>query len=288
MATDRLQGWLILGLIVAVCLSIAWTTQDLQTPLAAPPSIPLAPGLSVAITLIIAVTAANLFHQGYWQRIWSARDDNALKTGSLWAAIITVIIIAVIGSLGMLTVMLGKDPGQPPAPFFVLIGSTSPWLAAIVMVLATALVASSIDSLQNALASLLVTFRQQTGVTSVRQARWLTVLLMIPVFLVALEGISVLRIFLVADLLCATAVIPVLLGFWKKMTPLSAIAGCIAGLIGAVVPGWIETGDWMTGLLLASFPNNTPTLGPFAGALLGSSIATLLVAYGSSPGKRAH
>jgi Na+/proline symporter len=288
MATDRLQGWLILGLIVAVCVSIAWATYDLQTPLAAPPSIPLASGLSVAITLIIAVTAANLFHQGYWQRIWSARDDNALKTGSLWAAIITVIIIAVIGSLGMLTVMLGKDPGQPPAPFFVLIGGTSPWLAAIVMVLATALVASSIDSLQNALASLLVTFRQQTGGTSIRQARWLTVLLMIPVFLVALEGISVLRIFLVADLLCATAVIPVLLGFWKRMTPLSAIAGCTAGLIGSVVPGWIETGDWMTGLLLASFPNNTPTLGPFAGALLGSSIATLLVAYGSSPAKRAH
>jgi Na+/proline symporter len=97
-----------------------------------------------------------------------------------------------------------------------------------------------------------------------------------------------LRNFLVADLLCATAVIPVLLGFWKRMTPLSAIAGCTAGLIGSVVPGWIETGDWMTGLLLASFPNNTPTLGPFAGALLGSSIATLLVAYGSSPAKRAH
>jgi Na+/proline symporter len=109
---------------------------------------------------------------------------------------------------------------------------------------------------------------------------------MIPVFLVALEGISVLRIFLVADLLCATAVIPVLLGFWKKMTPLSAIAGCIAGLFGAVVPGWIETGDWMAGLLLASFPNSTPTLGPFAGAMAASAVVTLLVAYGSSAQKR--
>jgi Na+/proline symporter len=134
----------------------------------------------------------------------------------------------------------------------------------------------------------LVTFRQQTGSTSIPQARWLTVLLMIPVFLVALEGVSVLRIFLVADLLCATAVIPVLLGFWKRMTPFSAIAGCIAGLIGAVVPGWIETDNWKTGLLLASFPNNTPTLGPFAGALLASAIATLLVAYWTSPAKRAH
>lgn len=286
MATDRLQGWLVLGLIVAVCVSIAWSTQALPTPLSAPPSIPLVPGLGVALTLIIAVAAANLFHQGYWQRIWSARDDRALKTGSLWAAIITMIVIATVGGLGMLTVMLGKDPGQPPAPFFVLIGNTSPWLAAIVMVLATALVASSVDSLQNALASLLVTFRNQAGGSSLRQARWLTVLLMVPVFLVALEGISVLRIFLVADLLCATAVIPVLFGFWKKMTPLSAITGCIAGLIGAVVPGWIETGDWMAGLLLASFPNSTPTLGPFAGSLLASAVATLVVAYGSSAAKR--
>jgi len=87
-------------------------------------------------------------------------------------------------------------------------------------------------------------------------------------------------------LLCATAVVPVLLGFWKRMTPLSAITGCVAGLVGAVVPGWIETGDWMGGLLLASFPNNTPTLGPFAGALLASTMATLVVAFGSSAAKR--
>ena len=286
MATDRLQGWLILGLILAVCISIAWTTQELHTPLSAPPSIPLLSGIGVALTLIIAVTAANLFHQGYWQRIWSAQDNRALKTGSLWAAIITMIIIAVVGGLGMLTVMLGKNPGQPPAPFFVLIGNTSPWLAAIVMVLATALVASSVDSLQNALASLLVTFQHQVGGTSIRQARWLTVLLMIPVFFIALEGFSVLRIFLVADLLCATAFIPVLFGLWKKMTPLSAIAGSIAGLLGAVVPGWIETGDWTAGLLLASFPNSTPTLGPFAGAILASAVTTFVLAYGSTSSER--
>lgn len=286
MATDRLQGWLVLGLVLTVCASIALYTLESPTPLSATPSIPLAPGLGVALTLVIAVAAANLFHQGYWQRIWSARDDRALKSGSLWAAIITMVVIATVGGLGMLTVMLGKNPGQPPAPFFVLIGDTSPWLGAIVMVLATALVASSVDSLQNALASLLVTFSHKTGSTSILHARWLTVVLMVPVFLVALQGVSVLRIFLVADLLCATAVVPVLLGFWKRMTPLSAMTGCVAGLVGAVVPGWIETGDWMAGLLLASFPNNTPTLSPFAGALLASTIATLIVAYGSNAAKR--
>lgn len=286
MATDRLQGWLVLGLVLTVCASIALYTFESPTPLSAPPAIPLAPGLGVALTLVIAVAAANLFHQGYWQRIWSAQDDRALKTGSLWAALITMVVIAMVGGLGMLTMMLGQNPGQPPAPFFVLIGHTSPMLAATVMVLATALVASSVDSLQNALASLLVTFRHQNGSTSILQARWLTVLLMLPVFGVALQGVSVLRIFLVADLLCATAVVPVLLGFWKRMTPLSAITGCVAGLVGAVVPGWIETGNWMAGLLLASFPNNTPTLGPFAGALLASTLATLMVAFGPGTTKR--
>ncbi len=56
---------------------------------------------------------------------------------------------------------------------------------------------------------LAVTEKQGLSIVS---ARWFTVLLMIPVVLVALQGISVLRLFLIADLLCATAVLPVLMG----------------------------------------------------------------------------
>lgn len=278
LATDRLQGILVLALIALVCASLAWSSQGAPIELRPMPTAPVSQGLGVALTLIIAVTAANLFHQGYWQRIWSARDDQTLKVGSAWAALLTTLVILLVGGMGILAVMMGKPLGTPPAPFFALVHDSSPWMAALVILLATALVASSIDSLQNALASLIVTCRPNPGAGSIRSARWLTVVLMVPVVLVALEGISVLRIFLIADLLCATAIVPTLMGLWKRMTPLGAMAGCIAGLLGAVAPGWIESGQWVSGVVQATFPDNTPTLAPFVGALLASALVAMAVA----------
>jgi Na+/proline symporter len=102
---------------------------------------------------------------------------------------------------------------------------------------------------------------------------------MVPVLLVALQGHSVLRLFLIADLLCATAVVPVLLGLWSRMTPRAAVLGCLAGLVGAVLPGWLDTGSVAQGLLAASFPTNVPTLAPFVGALLVSSLVCVGTAF---------
>jgi hypothetical protein len=149
------------------------------------------------------------------------------------------------------------------------------WLTIPALVLALTLVASSVDTLQNAIASLAVTEKSGLSLTS---ARWITVLLMLPVVLIALQGISVLRLFLIADLLCATAVVPVLLGLWSRMGSSAAIAGCLAGLLGAVLPGWVSGGSLSAGLLAASFPGAIPTLAPFLGALLASTLVSLMIA----------
>jgi len=143
-------------------------------------------------------------------------------------------------------------------------------------------VASSVDTLQNALASLAVTEKQGLSLTS---ARWFTCLLMIPVVLIALQGYSVLRLFLIADLLCATAVIPVLLGLWSRMTTPAAVAGALAGLVGAVLPGAVSTGSMMAGLEAASFPGGIPTLAPYLGALCASTLVSVAVAL-VAPKKR--
>jgi Na+/proline symporter len=95
---------------------------------------------------------------------------------------------------------------------------------------------------------------------------------------VSLQGYSVLRLFLIADLLCATAVVPVLMGLWSRTGPLAAVAGCVAGLVGAVVPGWWASGSLWAGIVAASFPSSIPTLGPFLGALIASTV----VCYGLS------
>jgi Na+/proline symporter len=232
--------------------------------------------LSVALTLVIAVTAANIFHQGYWQRIWSARDDRQLRRGAWLGGLLSIPVILVVGALGMLCMALGKNPGSPPIPFFALLNQAPAWLTLPALLLAVALVASSVDTLQSAIASLVVTARPNVSLTA---ARWVTVLLMVPVVLVSLQGLSVLRLFLIADLLCATAVVPVLLGLWQRMTPTAAVMGCLAGLLGAVLPGWASGGHIGAGLLAASFPGSVPTLAPFVGALLASTAVSLVLAW---------
>jgi Na+/proline symporter len=278
LVTDKWQAWLLLALLaVVVGVLLVNLPAGGLTQTAKPwPSAPLEVSLSVALTLVIAVTAANIFHQGYWQRLWSARDDRELRRGAWLGGLLTVPVMLVMGGLGMLAMALGKNPGTPPIPFFALLSDAPGWLALPVLVLAVALVASSVDTLQSAIASMVVTARPNV---SLSVARWVTVLLMVPVVLVSLQGLSVLRLFLIADLLCATAVVPVLLGLWRRMTPTAAVLGAIAGLVGAVLPGWIGGGSLAAGLLTASFPTSVPTLAPFLGALVASSAVSVVLAW---------
>ena len=281
LATDRWQAWLLLGLLllVVVAAMASLPAGPMPQPMpAAPPAV----GLSVALTLIIAVTAANLFHQGYWQRIWAAESDAALREGAWKGGLATMVVMAAVGGLGLLAVMAGKDLGKPPAPLFALVAGAGHWLALPTLLLALALVASSVDTLQSGLASLISTYRPGRD-ASLTAARWITVLLMVPVMAVALQGISVLRLFLIADLLCASAVIPVLLGLWSRMRPNAALWGCVAGLVGAVLPGWWTSGSVAAGVLAASFPTNVPTLAPFVGALLASGLVSVGMALAGSP-----
>lgn len=271
--TDQWQAFLLIGLLTIVGFVAMDRLPELQASNA--PSAPVGSALGVALTLVIAVTAANLFHQGYWQRLWSARDISALRSGALLGGAVTIIVVAVVGGLGIAAAMSGADLGSPPIPFFALLSGAPAWLTIPALVLALTLVASSVDTLQNALASLAVTEKQGLSITS---ARWVTVILMIPVVVVALQGVSVLRLFLIADLLCATAVIPVLMGLWKRMTTTAAVFGGLAGLAGAIIPGWVTGGGLMAGLMAASFPGGIPTLAPFLGALAASAVVSMGIA----------
>jgi hypothetical protein len=98
--------------------------------------------------------------------------------------------------------------------------------------------------------------------------------MMVPAIAVALQGYSVLRILLVADLLCATAVVPALAGLGSRVSGRWALAAAIAGIIGAAAGALLQHGS----LLAATFPGGVPTLGPFLGAL---SASVLVVAIGA-------
>lgn len=272
--TDRWQALLLLALLIVVTV-VALPQLPNAIDTAKLPDIPLTASLSVALTLVIAVTAANLFHQGYWQRLWAAEDEGALGRGAMLGGGITVLVVALVGALGIAASLSLDDIGTPPIPFFALLTQAPAWLGIVALVLALCLVASSVDTLQNALASMAVTAKKGLSLTS---ARWITCLLMVPVVLIALQGYSVLRLFLIADLLCATSVIPVFLGLWSRMTTSAAVAGAMAGIVGAVLPGAVSTGSVLVGFEVASFPGGIPTLAPFLGALSASAVVSVAVA----------
>ena len=281
--TDRFQGWLILALLAGAAVAIVAAGRGGSAGGAAGtlparlPAAPLPEALASALTLVIAVTAANMFHQGYWQRVWAARDTPALHRGLVIGSLTTVPVVLLLGFLGAHAAARGLDLGTPPAPFFAQLGGASTWLLVPVLVLSLALVASSVDTLETALASIFIAQRRGMAMAT---ARVLTVALMIPATGVALQGFDVLRLFLIADLLCTATVVPALSSLWRRATTAAAAAGAIAGLAGAALGGIIARGG-LDGLVLLTMPEGE-TLGPFLGALLGSSVVTVGVSLLSS------
>jgi len=112
------------------------------------------------------------------------------------------------------------------------------------------MVASSADTIQTGVAALLKPITTRTleaispGSTGTEQqpSRLLIginflfalILVNIPAMILAMAQISVLSLFVAADLVCATAVVPVLLGLSPRIHPVAAGAGCLTGLVVAL------------------------------------------------------
>ena len=272
LATDRWQAWLVLALVAIGIVAVAANVSD---PLGAAADGGLTSvstsGAKQFVALAIAIVAANLFHQGFWQRVWAASDDRSVRRGALIGGGLIVPLIFLMGLAGMVAAGAGlAAPDAPALSLFALVGGL-PAVALIAVVgLGVTLVASTVDTLQNALTSLVAVHvsRGRIGLTA---ARWVTVALTVPAAVIAFQGVDVLRIFLVADLLASTIAIPVFAGLSSRVTPAGAVAGSAAGLVSLLVLGLV-TGQPDLILLPAGIQ-----LQPFLVAPLASGAVTWLV-----------
>jgi solute:Na+ symporter, SSS family len=272
--TDRWQGWAVIVLLsVAAWLVVTRVESPVEVVRASGLLGVDRIGLESAATLILAVTAANLFHHGYWQRVWSARDDAALRQGALIGAAITVPLMLIAGGLGVLASALGVVE-VPALSIFTLAAELPTVAIAGVLLLGIALVTSSVDTLENGLAALLVAERPSL---ELRHARILTVVIVLPAAAVGMVATSVLQLFLIADLLAAVLIVPALLGLWRRTTSAGVFAGIVAGIVGAIGLSRVTTGTWRGAMDAVTFPDAVPTLAPFAGALLASAAVTIVV-----------
>ncbi len=197
------------------------------------------PGIEFAVVLLIAVTAANIFHQGFWQRVYACRDTGVMRRSFLIGGIVTIPVIILTGILGIFSSELGLvEEGKASVALFTLLQELPPWVLLLSLLLGLVLVMSSIDTLINGIVSILVTrgISVERRVASDRltllRARILTVVIAILAVAIASRGYSVLYLFLVADLVCSAVMFPALYGLYAtRITGLQAMIASAAGLV---------------------------------------------------------
>jgi Na+/proline symporter len=279
--TDKVQAAMILGLMA---VAVGAILLDVEDPLDAARDGGLdsftRAGWESIVVLAIAIVAANLFHQGYWQRTWAAADARTVTRAGWAAAGLTLVVLLAVGATGLIAGGLAERAGTEPSPvpFFSLLVGLPDVVLVLVVVMAVALVGSSVDTLESALAALLARDLADRRL-SVTGARIATIVLIVPAVLIALRGYSVLRLFLIADLLAAATVIPVFLGLRRAAPGSTVIAGSVAGLAAVVVLGWVQGGSLTDGLELLTLPDGLD-LGAFVWAPLVSGAVALALGSG--------
>ena len=199
------------------------------------------PNYTAGLTFFIAVAATNLFHQGNWQRVFSAKNNSILKSSLIYSSIIIFFIVFWMGYSGLLSYSLNPKV-IPDLAFFDLILNEKNFLIVIgILILAMSLTLSTIDTLINAISSLIIVNGNQinknlSGKKVKDQANIIILLLSVFVFILASKGYSILYLFLLADLLCCAAVITIFYGFFNKkinskLAAYSIICGLISGLL---------------------------------------------------------
>ena len=179
------------------------------------------PNYTAGLTFFIAVAATNLFHQGNWQRVFAARDNEVLKR-SLWISFVIIIpIVFFMGISGIIAISLNSKVNPDLAFFSILLKDNTEFLSVLIIILAVSLTVSTIDTLVNAISSLIVVdgknfYRDTKKKDFLRLSRIIIIILSIISLIIASKGFSILYLFLLADLLCCAAVFTVFYGFYQK------------------------------------------------------------------------
>ena len=199
------------------------------------------PSYTAGLTFFIAVAATNLFHQGNWQRVYAAKNFETLRKSLIISFFTIVPIVFYMGFTGM--VAFSIDPStRPDLGFFsLLLKEQKEILSLVVIILGLALTISTVDTLVNAISSLIVidgkaTFNSNKKINLFNFSKYLIVFLSIVSFIIASKGFDILYLFLLADLFCCAFVLTVFYSFYdksinEKVAYLSIIIGLIGGFL---------------------------------------------------------
>ena len=273
--TDRLQSYGII-LLLAIVLTI-WLSQNSLSELVTYAN---AGGLGSfetfslksALAVIIAVTAAEVFSMGYWQRTFSAENSKAIKQASIFSGIgafLTILILGIGGAVGA-----GKGIESPALSFIEQLDLNN-FTIILLVSLATLLVTSSIDTLENAIAS---TISLDILKKKSEEAKLITLLVVCISLVISIEVTSIFNVFLVADLFAACLVFPAFYRIKKSSKDILLIIPFVGSLISVYVYRYLFIDLQVNpgGVFIPTDLYGLADLNTFAIGLLSSMVITLV------------
>ena len=230
--TDRFQGMSIIALLVVVL--VLWISQNgisniIRASYDGGLNTFTFASFKSALAVILAVTAAEIFSQGYWQRTYSAIDENVIKKSSIYAGLgcfVTVLILGIAGSAGA-----GFGIENPSLSFIQQIEFNS-FSRILVIVLCTMLVASSIDTLQSAISSTMALDIVKRGVS---EAKIITLIITFGSLGLSFYVTNIFSVFLFADLLAVCLVFPAFYKIKSRKTSQGIVIPTSLGFVASVL-----------------------------------------------------
>ena len=273
--TDRLQSYGII-LLLAIVFTI-WLSQNSLSEIV---TFANAGGLSSfetfslksALAVIIAVTAAEVFSMGYWQRTFSAENSKAIKQASVFSGIgafLTILLLGIGGAVGA-----GKGIESPSLSFIEQLDLNN-FTIILLVSLATLLVTSSIDTLENAIAS---TISLDILKKKSEEAKLITLLVVCIALVISIEVTSIFNVFLVADLFAACLVFPAFYRIKKSSKDILLIIPFVGSLISVYVYRYLFIDIQVNpgGVFIPTDLYGLADLNTFAISLLSSMVITLV------------
>ena len=184
----------------------------------------------------IAVAATNLFHQGNWQRVYAAKSEKILVKSLLISFFVIFVIVLGLGLTGSISKLNGLKFNEDLAFFSIILNKSDIFVSLIMLIFSLCLTISTVDTLLNSISSLTIVhskdFFNFKYLKDKKLSNVILILLSILCLIIALYQLSVLYLFLLADLLCCACVYVIFKGFYqKKIYPSQSFILIMIGLL---------------------------------------------------------
>ena len=229
--------------------------------------------LKSALAVVIAVTAAEIFSTGYWQRTFSAINELTIKKASVYSGLgvfVTILLIGIAGAVGA-----GKGLETPTLSFIDQLNLNS--LTVIVLIsLATLLVTSSVDTLENAISSTISIDIIKKGS---KEANAITLVVIVLALFASTTVTNIFTVFLIADLFATSLVFPAFYRIKKASKNMVLVVPFVGSLISVFIYRYlfIDVQENPGGIFVPTDLYGLADLNTFAIALFSSVLITLVM-----------